>query len=159
MTERVELSEVAPRDGLQSIGPFVPTETKIALVRASYEAGLRRMEVGSFVSPRAVPCVARHSQHRVHAPDDHAELERLPVPLGSGARRQLDLRRSELRDRAAAEVRIEPPGKVAEARGRAPSVREQTTGRGTEELSERVRRTVRAVDLSSDMDVVIVGEQ
>lgn len=58
MTERVVLSEVAPRDGLQSIGPFVPTPTKIALVRACYEAGLRRMEVGSFVSPRAVPQMA-----------------------------------------------------------------------------------------------------
>ncbi|TDH62817.1 hydroxymethylglutaryl-CoA lyase [Dankookia rubra] len=58
MTETVELSEVAPRDGLQSIGAFVPTETKIALVRATYEAGLRRMEVGSFVSPRAVPQMA-----------------------------------------------------------------------------------------------------
>ena len=58
MTEKVELSEVAPRDGLQSIGAFVPTETKIALVRATYEAGLRRMEVGSFVSPRAVPQMA-----------------------------------------------------------------------------------------------------
>ncbi len=56
--EAVELSEVAPRDGLQSIGPFVPTATKIALVRASYEAGLRRMEIGSFVSPRAVPQMA-----------------------------------------------------------------------------------------------------
>ena len=58
MQERVELSEVAPRDGLQSIGPFVPTETKVAIVRASYEAGIRRMEVGSFVSPRAVPQMA-----------------------------------------------------------------------------------------------------
>jgi len=58
MTERVELSEVAPRDGLQSIGAFVLTETKIALVRATYEAGLRRMEVGSFVSPRAIPQMA-----------------------------------------------------------------------------------------------------
>src|SRR3954468_21783168 len=58
MTERVELSEVAPRDGLQSIGAFVPTEAKIALVRATYEAGLRRMEVGSFVSPRAIPQMA-----------------------------------------------------------------------------------------------------
>ena len=58
MTETVELSEVAPRDGLQSIGAFVPTETKIALVRATYEAGLRRMEVGSFVSPRAIPQMA-----------------------------------------------------------------------------------------------------
>jgi hydroxymethylglutaryl-CoA lyase len=58
MSETVELSEVAPRDGLQSIGAFVPTETKIALVRASYEAGLRRMEIGSFVSPRAIPQMA-----------------------------------------------------------------------------------------------------
>ncbi len=56
--QRLELSEVGPRDGLQSIGPFVPTETKVALVRAAYEAGLRRMEVGSFVSPRAVPQMA-----------------------------------------------------------------------------------------------------
>ena len=54
----IALSEVAPRDGLQSIGAFVPTETKIALVRACYEAGLRRMEVGSFVSPKAIPQMA-----------------------------------------------------------------------------------------------------
>lgn len=54
----IELSEVAPRDGLQSIAAFVPTETKIALVRASYEAGLRRMEIGSFVSPKAIPQMA-----------------------------------------------------------------------------------------------------
>lgn len=52
------ISEVAPRDGLQSIGPFVPTETKIALVQKLHAAGLRRMEVSSFVSPRAVPQMA-----------------------------------------------------------------------------------------------------
>jgi len=55
---RVTISDVAPRDGLQSIGPFVPTATKVALVRALYEAGVRRMEVGSFVSPKAVPQMA-----------------------------------------------------------------------------------------------------
>jgi len=55
---RVTISEVAPRDGLQSIGPFVPTGTKIALVTALHAAGLRRMEVGSFVSPKAVPQMA-----------------------------------------------------------------------------------------------------
>lgn len=62
MTARAEISEVAPRDGLQSIGPFVPTETKIALVRALHAAGLRRMEVGSFVSPKAVPQMADTAQ-------------------------------------------------------------------------------------------------
>jgi hydroxymethylglutaryl-CoA lyase len=58
MTETAIISDVAPRDGLQSIGPFVPTETKIALVRAIYAAGIRRMEIGSFVSPKAVPQMA-----------------------------------------------------------------------------------------------------
>ncbi|MFH5924175.1 hydroxymethylglutaryl-CoA lyase [Roseomonas xinghualingensis] len=58
MTEKAIISDVAPRDGLQSIGPFVPTETKIAMVRAIYAAGIRRMEIGSFVSPRAVPQMA-----------------------------------------------------------------------------------------------------
>ena len=58
MTRRVTISDVAPRDGLQPIGPFVPTEAKVALVRALYEAGVRRMEVGSFVSPKAIPQMA-----------------------------------------------------------------------------------------------------
>jgi hydroxymethylglutaryl-CoA lyase len=58
MTERAIISDVAPRDGLQSIGPFVPTATKVAILRALYDAGVRRMEVGSFVSPRAVPQMA-----------------------------------------------------------------------------------------------------
>ena len=58
MTARATISDVAPRDGLQSIGPFVPTATKIAILRALHGAGVRRMEVGSFVSPRAVPQMA-----------------------------------------------------------------------------------------------------
>jgi hydroxymethylglutaryl-CoA lyase len=58
MASRVTISDVAPRDGLQPIGPFVPTETKIALLRALYDAGVRRMEVGSFVSPKAIPQMA-----------------------------------------------------------------------------------------------------
>ncbi len=55
---KVTLSEVSPRDGLQPIAGFVPTETKIALVRALHAAGITRMEVGSFVSPRAIPQMA-----------------------------------------------------------------------------------------------------
>ncbi len=58
MNDRAIISEVAPRDGLQSIGPFVATGTKVALVRALHDAGLRRMEIGSFVSPKAVPQMA-----------------------------------------------------------------------------------------------------
>jgi hydroxymethylglutaryl-CoA lyase len=49
------ITEVGPRDGLQSEKVFVPTAEKIALIQSLLEAGLRRFEITSFVSPRAVP--------------------------------------------------------------------------------------------------------
>lgn len=49
------ITEVGPRDGLQSEPVFVPTAEKIALVQSLLDAGLRRFEITSFVSPRAVP--------------------------------------------------------------------------------------------------------
>ena len=55
MTERALLIEVAPRDGFQPIGPFIPTEQKVGFVRAAHAAGLHRIEIGSFVNPKAVP--------------------------------------------------------------------------------------------------------
>jgi hydroxymethylglutaryl-CoA lyase len=54
----VHIVEVGPRDGFQNIGPFIPTETKIAVIRALAAAGLKRMEITSFVSPRAIPQLA-----------------------------------------------------------------------------------------------------
>jgi hydroxymethylglutaryl-CoA lyase len=51
----VEIVEVAPRDGFQPIGPWIPTETKIAFVRRIADAGVRRVETGAFVSATAVP--------------------------------------------------------------------------------------------------------
>jgi hydroxymethylglutaryl-CoA lyase len=53
--DKVEIVEVGPRDGLQNIPQFVPTQTKIALIRALVCAGVKRMELGSFVSPKAIP--------------------------------------------------------------------------------------------------------
>ncbi len=53
--ETVSVTEVGPRDGLQSEPEFVPTDRKIALVNGLIDAGIRHLEVTSFVSPRAVP--------------------------------------------------------------------------------------------------------
>lgn len=53
--ETAVITEVGPRDGLQSEAEFVPTARKIELVQALLDAGLRRFEITSFVSPRAVP--------------------------------------------------------------------------------------------------------
>lgn len=54
----IQIVEVGPRDGLQSVSVIVPTETKIALIKRLYEAGVRRMETTSFVSPKALPQLA-----------------------------------------------------------------------------------------------------
>jgi hydroxymethylglutaryl-CoA lyase len=51
----VEIVEVGPRDGYQGIGPFIPTETKIRILKRLVDAGLHRIEIGSFVSSSAVP--------------------------------------------------------------------------------------------------------
>lgn len=54
----VRIVEVGPRDGFQNIGPFIPTKTKIAMIRGLAACGVRRMEITSFVSPRAIPQLA-----------------------------------------------------------------------------------------------------
>jgi hydroxymethylglutaryl-CoA lyase len=56
--ERIEIVEVGPRDGFQAEPTFIPTPTKIEVVDALFDAGIERMEVTSFVSPRAVPQLA-----------------------------------------------------------------------------------------------------
>lgn len=54
----VLVSEVGPRDGLQSIKRTMPTEAKLAWIKSLAASGLREIEVGSFVSPRLLPQMA-----------------------------------------------------------------------------------------------------
>ena len=58
LPRKVTLVEVGIRDGLQNESAPVTTEQKIALLGMLTEAGLRRLEAGSFVSPRWVPQMA-----------------------------------------------------------------------------------------------------
>ena len=55
---RVEIVEVGPRDGLQNERKILPTGSKIQLIEALAATGLKRIEVGSFVSPKLVPQMA-----------------------------------------------------------------------------------------------------
>src|SRR5664279_3391655 len=54
----VIVTEVGTRDGLQIEKTFVPTEKKIELINDMIAAGIRSIEVTSFVSPKAVPQMA-----------------------------------------------------------------------------------------------------
>jgi hydroxymethylglutaryl-CoA lyase len=52
------VSEVGPRDGLQSTSRIMPLEAKKAWIKAEAEAGVREIEVGSFVPPSLLPQLA-----------------------------------------------------------------------------------------------------
>ncbi|MFY9211696.1 MAG: hydroxymethylglutaryl-CoA lyase [Aestuariivita sp.] len=58
MTQSVEIFEVGPRDGLQNEARPIAVADKIALVDCLSQAGFRRIECASFVSPKWVPQMA-----------------------------------------------------------------------------------------------------
>jgi hydroxymethylglutaryl-CoA lyase len=58
MSEKIGLREVGLRDGLQSIAEILPTEHKIAWLEAEHAAGVREIEVSSFVPPKLLPQLA-----------------------------------------------------------------------------------------------------
>lgn len=59
MTQRtVSLVEVGPRDGLQSEPEILSTESKRRFIELAIDAGLKRLEVASFVHPKRVPQMA-----------------------------------------------------------------------------------------------------
>ena len=58
MTRAIEFVEVGPRDGLQNEAVLVSTADKVELIRRAIAAGVRRIEVASFVNPSKVPQMA-----------------------------------------------------------------------------------------------------
>jgi hydroxymethylglutaryl-CoA lyase len=58
MTRRIDIVEVGPRDGLQNDPSNLTTSQKLDFIERLAECGVRRMEAGSFVSPKAVPKMA-----------------------------------------------------------------------------------------------------
>ena len=55
MSRRVEIVEMAARDGLQNEKKIIPSADKIALIDALSATGAPRIQVASFVSPKRVP--------------------------------------------------------------------------------------------------------
>ncbi len=54
----VTITEVGPRDGFQNVKTFIPTADKIAIIEGLIAAGLKKFELTSFVSPKAIPQLA-----------------------------------------------------------------------------------------------------
>jgi hydroxymethylglutaryl-CoA lyase len=58
----VTITESSSRDGLQSLGVEIPTKSKVGLIEALAETGLRSFDAVSFVSPKSVPQMADGAQ-------------------------------------------------------------------------------------------------
>jgi len=57
-SQKISIIEVGPRDGLQSEPKLLSTEIKLEFINRAIDAGIRRMEVTSFVHPKRVPQMA-----------------------------------------------------------------------------------------------------
>lgn len=64
----VEIVEVSPRDGLQNERQTVSTEDKLRLIERAVSAGIRRLEIASFVNPKRVPQMADAEEVVAKAP-------------------------------------------------------------------------------------------
>ena len=88
--ERVALREVGLRDGLQSIARTLPTAQKIEWIRDAYDAGLREIEVGSFVPPKLLPQLADTAELVTFAKTLPGLVVSVLVPNLKGAERAMD---------------------------------------------------------------------
>jgi hydroxymethylglutaryl-CoA lyase len=91
MAEKVGLREVGMRDGLQSIAEIMSTETKIAWLEAEYAAGVREIEVSSFVPPKLLPQLADAEAVVKHAMTLPGLTVSALIPNSRGAERGLAL--------------------------------------------------------------------
>lgn len=85
----VTVRDVALRDGLQLVSQPVATADKLEWVRSAYAAGLRHLEVGSFVPPRLMPQLADTAQVLAFAKTLPGLVTQVLVPNLRGAERAL----------------------------------------------------------------------
>lgn len=79
------ISEVGPRDGLQSIDPVMPLAAKCAWIDAEVAAGVREIEVGSFVPAKLLPQLADTAAVVAHARTHPGLTVAVLVPNAKGA--------------------------------------------------------------------------
>jgi hydroxymethylglutaryl-CoA lyase len=88
--QRVRVREVGLRDGLQSIARALPTAQKLQWIQGAYDAGIREIEVGSFVPPKLLPQLADTAELVAFAKTLPGLVVSVLVPNLKGAERAMD---------------------------------------------------------------------
>lgn len=119
----IEIGEVGPRDGLQNTRAIMPTEAKHGWISALAAAGLREIEVGSFVPPKLVPQMADTAEVTQRALTIPGLRVAVLVPNLEGAERAMEIGAHKLtlpvsvsRSHGLANVRKTPDAMVEEVR-------------------------------------------
>ncbi|MDP4023977.1 hydroxymethylglutaryl-CoA lyase [Methylobacterium sp. NEAU 140] len=89
LPERVQVVEVAPRDGLQSLGAWVETDAKVAMIDRLSAAGFPVIEVTGFVHPRFIPALSDAEAVCARIARRPGTVYRALVPNVRGAERAL----------------------------------------------------------------------
>lgn len=84
MSKRVIFTDVGPRDGLQNQPRVLSADERLRLIEAIAAAGVSSIEVGSFVSPRAVPAMAGTDQVVARLPADDGVTYSALIPNMKG---------------------------------------------------------------------------
>lgn len=96
MSRPIEIVEVGPRDGLQNDPALMPTDVKLEFIDRLINAGVRRMEVASFVNPKLVPAMADSDDIMARVPRDRG-VAYIGLALNErGMRRALDTKCDEV---------------------------------------------------------------
>ena len=83
----VEIVEVAPRDGFQVVKEFIPTAKKLEVIDALAATGIKRLEIGAFVAPKAIPQMADIDEILAKAKIPAGMRVQVLVPNAKGADR------------------------------------------------------------------------
>lgn len=75
MRNKVNVVEVGPRDGFQNVKEYIPLEVKLEIIDGLVQAGLKKIEITSFVSPKAIPQMQDAAQITETAVARYPEVE------------------------------------------------------------------------------------
>jgi len=88
----IQIVEVGPRDGFQNLCNYVPVETKLRFIDGMLEAGIRHMQITSFVSPKTIPQMKDSAEVAQACLSKHPDMDLFAlVPNLKGARRAAEL--------------------------------------------------------------------
>ena len=93
---KVKVTEVGPRDGFQSEKTILKTEDKIDVINNLIDAGFPRIEVSSFVSPKAIPQLADAATILENVKRNNETTLAALVPNARGALRAVDAKLDEI---------------------------------------------------------------